>query len=146
MLRGNYPATMDAKGRLKIPTAFKAILDENYGREFFVTSQTGTNVLVYPLAEWEKIEDRLKQAPSTDAHKRRFLDRVNYWGHAVQMDGQGRILIPALLREAAEMKGEVAVLGHLQHLEVWNMERFREHMERNPLTDDDLDALSKLGI
>ncbi len=146
MLRGNYPATMDPKGRLKIPTAFKTFLDEHYNREFFVTSFDGVNVKVYPFAEWQRIEDKLAAVPSTDRHKKRFLDRVNYWGQTVQMDGQGRILIPALLREAAEMKGEVAVLGHLQHLEVWNMERFREHMDREPLTDDDFEALSGYGI
>jgi MraZ protein len=146
MLRGNYPATMDPKGRLKIPTAFKTILDENYGREFFVTSMEGTNVMVYPFAEWEKMEDKLAALPSTNKHKKHFLDRVNYWGQTIQMDGQGRILIPALLRESAEMKGEVAVIGYLTHLEVWNMERFREHLEREPLTDGDLEALSNFGI
>ncbi len=146
MLRGNYPATMDPKGRLKIPTAFKTFLDETYGRDFFVTSYEGANALVYPFAEWEKIEGRLAGMPSTDKRKRRFLDRVNYWGQTVQMDGQGRILIPSLLRESAEMKGEVAVIGHLQHLEVWNMERFREYMEREPLTDDDFEALSEHGV
>ncbi len=146
MLRGNYPATMDPKGRLKIPTVFKTFLDEKYGREFFVTSFGGESVKVYPFAEWQKIEDKLAELPSTNKHKKRFLDRVNYWGQAVQMDGQGRILIPALLRESAAMKGEVAVIGHLKHLEVWNMERFREHLEREPLTDDDLEALSNAGI
>ncbi|MCL5005475.1 MAG: division/cell wall cluster transcriptional repressor MraZ [Acidobacteria bacterium] len=137
---------MDPKGRLKIPTAFKTFLDENYGREFFVTSFEGESVKVYPFPEWEKIEEKLAALPSTDKHKRRFLDRVNYWGQTVQMDGQGRILIPVLLRESAGMKGEVAVIGHLKHLEVWNMERFREHLEREPLTDDDFEALSNLGI
>lgn len=146
MLRGNYPATIDPKGRLKIPTVFKSYLDEKYGREFFVTSFEGANVKIYPFAEWQKIEDKLAVMPATDRHKKRFLDRVNYWGQAAQMDGQGRVLIPSLLREAADMKGEVAVLGHLQHLEVWNMERFRDHLEREPLTDEDLEALSGYGI
>jgi transcriptional regulator MraZ len=146
MLRGNYPATMDPKGRLKIPTVFKTFIDEHYGREFFVTSFEGACVMVYPFAEWQKIEDRLADLPSTNKHKKRFLDRVNYWGQTVQMDGQGRILIPLLLRESAEMRGEVAVIGHLKHLEVWNMERFREHLDREPLTEGDLEALSELGI
>jgi MraZ protein len=62
------------------------------------------------------------------------------------MDAQGRILIPSHLRESAEARGEVAVIGYLNYLDVWNMERFREHMEKEPLTDDDLATLSGLGI
>jgi MraZ protein len=62
------------------------------------------------------------------------------------MDGQGRILIPSLLRESADMHGEVAVMGYLNYLEVWNMDRFRAHLESNPLTDEDMQALSDLGI
>ena len=65
---------------------------------------------------------------------------------AVQMDAQGRILIPSLLRESADMQGEVAVIGHLNYLDVWNMNRFRSHLDDNPLTDDDMQALSDLGI
>jgi transcriptional regulator MraZ len=146
MLRGNYPATIDPKGRLKIPTVFKTFLEEHYGREFFVTSIEGDRVMVYPFAEWQAVEEKLAKLPSMNKHKKHFLDRVNYWGQVMEMDGQGRILIPSLLRESAVMKGEVAVIGHLKHLEVWNMDRFREHMEREPWSEDDMRALSDLGI
>jgi transcriptional regulator MraZ len=146
MLRGNYPATIDTKGRLKIPSAFKAFLDENYGPDFYVTSLDGEFVRVYPFAVWREIEDKLAALPSMNKSKKKFLDRTNYWGQAGRMDGQGRVLIPSLLRESAAMRGEVAVIGYLDYLDVWNMERFREHMEKNPLTDDDQEALSGLGI
>ncbi len=137
---------MDPKGRLKIPTVFKTFIDEHYGREFFVTSFDGASAKVYPFAEWQKIEDKLAGVPSTDTHKKLFLDVVNYWGQTAQMDGQGRILIPALLRDAAGIKGQVAVLGHLQYFEVWNMEHFRQHLESHPLTDANFEALSRYGI
>ena len=55
MLRGNYPATVDGKGRLKIPASFKAYLDENYGADFYVTSLRGESVRVYPLPKWREI-------------------------------------------------------------------------------------------
>ncbi len=146
MLRGNYPATVDSKGRLKIPTAFKTYLDENYGPDFYLTSLDGQSVRVYPFAVWREIEDKLAALPSMNKAKKKFLDRANYWGQTARMDAQGRILIPALLREAAATRGEVAVIGYLNYLDVWNMERFREHMERSPFTEDDEQTLSDLGI
>jgi MraZ protein len=146
MLRGNYPATVDGKGRLKIPTAFKTFLDENYGPDFYVTSLDGQSVRVYPFAVWREIEDKLAALPSLNKAKKKFLDRANYWGQAARMDTQGRILIPSLLRQSAVMKGEVAVIGYLNYLDVWNMERFREQLDQNPFTDDDQQTLSNLGI
>lgn len=146
MLRGNYPATMDTKGRLKIPTAFKTFLDQNFGPDFYVTSLDGQFVRVYPFAVWRDIEEKLAALPSMNKAKKKFLDRTNYWGQSARMDGQGRILIPSLLRESAAMRGNVAVIGYLNYLDVWNMERFREHMEKEPLTDDDQETLSGLGI
>ena len=146
MLRGNNPATVDAKGRLKIPTDFKVFLDENYGQDFFVTSLDGQSARLYPFPVWRDIEDKLAALPSMNKAKKRFLDRTNYWGQATRADAQGRVLIPTLLRESAGMHGEVAVLGYLNYLEVWNLERYREHLEREPLTDEDEQTLSNLGI
>jgi len=146
MLRGNYPATVDSKGRLKIPTAFKTYLDENYGPDFYVTSLDGQYVRIYPFAVWREIEEKLAALPSMNKAKKKFLDRTNYWGQTARIDGQGRVLIPSLLRESAAMHGEVAVLGYLNYLDVWNMERYREHLDREPLTDEDEQTLSNLGI
>ena len=146
MLRGNYPATVDAKGRMKIPTTFKSHLEVTFGHDFYVTSLDGQSVRVYPFSVWRGIEEKLATLPSMNKSKQKLLDRVNYWGQAVQMDAQGRILIPSLLRESADMQGEVAVIGHLNYLDVWNMNRFRSHLDDNPLTDDDMQALSDLGI
>jgi MraZ protein len=146
MLRGNYPATVDGKGRLKLPTAFKAFLDENYGPDFYVTSLDGQYVRIYPFSVWRGIEEKLAALPSLNKSKKKYLDRTNYWGQAMKMDGQGRVLVPSLLRESAAMHGAVAVIGYLNYLDVWNMERFREHLERNPLSDEDERTLSDLGI
>lgn len=146
MLRGNYPATVDGKGRLKIPTAFKQQIEESYGVDFYVTSFDGQSVRIYPFPVWREIEEKLAALPQMNKAKKKFLDRANYWGQPARMDSQGRILIPALLRESAAMRGEVAVMGYLDHLDVWNAERFREHLERNPFTEDDEATLSNLGI
>jgi MraZ protein len=146
MLRGNYPATVDGKGRLKIPTAFKTHIEETYGLDFYITSLDGQSVRVYPFNVWRGIEEKLAALPSMNKAKKKFLDRTNYWGQTAKMDSQGRVLIPSMLRESAAMRGEVAVLGYLNYLDVWNMERYREHLEREPLTDEDIEGLSNLGI
>jgi MraZ protein len=145
MFRGNNPATVDEKGRLKIPTAFKTILDEQYGQDFFVTSLDGRSVHVYPLPVWIKIEEKLAPLPSMNRAKKNFLDRSNYWGQMARADAQGRILIPTLLREAAGMTGEVAVMGHEEYLEVWSLDRLREPMS-TPFPEEDMNTLGSLGI
>lgn len=146
MLRGNHPAKVDAKGRVKIPTPFKSYLEVTFGHDFYATSFDGQSVRFYPFPVWKAFEEKLAALPSMNKSRRKLLDRVNYWGQSVQMDAQGRVLIPSLLRESAEMQGEVAVIGYLNYLDVWNMERFRRHLESNQLTDEDLQVLSDLGV
>jgi MraZ protein len=145
MLRGNYPATVDEKGRVKIPAAFLHEL-RKYGKKFYVTSENGDHARVYPMKIWDDIERRLAKLSSHNRAKQKFLNRANYFGQVVELDGQGRLLIPAVLREAAEMKGEVDVLGNLTHLQVWNHARFLEQMTKNPITTEDEQALDELGI
>lgn len=146
MFRGSASAKIDDKGRLKIPTQFRRYLEDRYGREVFVTSVLGDSVLVYPLAVWEEIELRLAGLPSTDRARRRFLERVAYYGSQGQLDAQGRVLVPQLLRDGAEMKGEVVVSGRLDHLEVWNHARLQERFSEQPFTDADFESLSERGI
>ena len=111
MLRGNYTARIDVKGRLKLPTSFRRLIDEKHGKEFYITSLTGDCVRIYPLPEWESIEQRLSLLPSMDPARRKFLDRTNYYGQQATLDGQGRVLIHPLLRKSAEVIGDVAVMG-----------------------------------
>ncbi|HOM99341.1 MAG TPA: division/cell wall cluster transcriptional repressor MraZ [Acidobacteriota bacterium] len=147
-MRGNTPAKVDAQGRLKIPTGHRRILEEEYGPqvELFVTSVDGENVLVYPLAEWEKIEAKLLEPPKMRPAKQRFLRNTSYFGQLTSMDAQGRVLIPQHLRERASIDGEVVVIGQLNHLEVWNHEKFLQEMEAHPFTSADAEALAELGI
>ena len=146
VFRGNAPASMDDKGRLKVPTMFRQPLETKYGRELFVTSLTGEFVRVYPLPVWLEIEQKLGGMPSTHPAKLRFLDRVNFYGSDGELDSQGRVIIPARLREAATMNGDVDVLGQVNYLDVWNHDRFVAKMQRDPFTDDDAKALSEFGI
>ena len=101
MLRGNYTARIDSKGRLKVPTLFRRHVEEKYGAALYVTSLTGDCVRIYPMPEWEAIEQRLSLLPSMDPARRKFLDRTNYYGQQSAMDTQGRVLIHPLLRKSA---------------------------------------------
>jgi len=146
MLRGNAPTTIDDKGRLKIPAVFRTEIEVTWGSDFYVTSLTGDSVLVYPLPVWHEIEQKLANLPSLNPTKKKFLDRTNYYGQLASMDKSGRILIPTQLREKAQMTGEVAVLGYLTNLEVWNHERFINSLKEKEFTDADNETLGQLGI
>ena len=146
MFRGNAPARIDDKGRLKVPNAFRSLLENKYGRELFLTSVTGDYVRIYPMPVWLAIEEKLGQVPSTHPAKLRFLDRVNYFGQAAELDVQGRVIVPVRLRESATMNGDVDVLGQYNYLDVWNHDRFLTKLQRDAYTDEDAKALSAFGI
>ena len=146
MLRGGKAARIDDKGRLKVPTAFRAAIAEKYGGILYVTSLTGDSVLIYPMSVWEDIEEKLKGVPASLPARRRYFDRVNYFGQQAEFDRQGRVSIHGRLRESAEMVGEVDVFGNLNHLEVWNHERFAKKLEQEPLTEEDFSTLADHGI
>jgi MraZ protein len=139
-LRGNCPAKVDEKGRLKIPSVFLDELKE-YGNQFYITSTTGETARIYPMKVWSEIEDKLAQKPSTDVAKRKFLMRTSYFGQVAEMDGQGRLLLPAVLRDAAQTMGEVDVFGALNYLEVMNHTRVLDKLKNEPYTDADDTAL-----
>ena len=146
VLRGNSPAKVDAQGRLKIPTSHRKVLEDEFGRELFVTSISGENVLLYPLSEWEKIEAKLQDAPKMRPEKLKFMRNTSYYGQIAKIDKQGRVMIQAHLRDAAQIKGDVAVIGYLGYLEVWNHKRFLQQLEADPYTKEDAIALGDLGI
>ncbi len=117
MFRGNHPTRVDEKGRLKMPAEFKRRVDEVYGPQFYITSKDGKRAEIWPLKEWERIEEALANSPSSAA-KQKFLDVTNYYGQKVEMDAQGRLLMPQMLRDKAGLKGDVVVLGKQKKLVV----------------------------
>ena len=146
MLRGNFSAKIDDKGRLKIPAAFRAPIAEKYGHSLFVTSIRGESVHVYPLPVWIEIEKRAAAIPASHPSRNKFFDCVNFYGQPAEIDRQGRVSVHTRLRESAGMAGEVDVFGKYNYLEVWNHDRFRTRFEQNPFTDEDARALAELGI
>jgi len=139
-LRGNCPAKVDEKGRLKIPSVFLDELKE-FGNQFYITSTTGETARIYPMKVWSEIEDKLAQLPSTHVAKQKFLLRTSYFGQQAELDGQGRVLLPAVLRDAAQTMGEVDVYGALNYLEVMNHARMLDKLKSEPYTAADDTAL-----
>jgi MraZ protein len=146
MFRGNHPARIDEKGRLKVPAEFKRVIDEKYAQKFYITSLDGVVAQVYPFEEWERIEQKLASLSTFNPTKKKFLNRVNYYGQVVEMDGQGRLLVPQILRDSAQIRGEVAVLGNLTYLEVRNLEALQKEITEQAFTDEDTKTLDDLGI
>ena len=145
MFRGNYPTRVDDKGRLKVPADFKRLIDEKYGTQFYITSRDGKVAELYPYEEWQRIEEKLARLSNFNPAKKNFLKRTNYFGQVVEMDAQGRLLLPQLLRESADLKGEVAVMGYLNYLEVRNLEAIKTEVQE-PFSAEDEKTLDELGI
>jgi len=144
-LRGNCQAKVDDKGRLKIPAVFLEGLRQ-YGSQFYITSVTGETALIYPMQVWMGIEEKLAKVSSQNQTKRKFLMRTSYYGQAVELDGQDRVLIPTVLRDSAQVKGDVDVFGSLDHLEVTNHTRMVDEMKNDPFTAQNFKDLEDLGI
>ena len=151
-LRGNVSATVGDKGRLKLPIVFEANMEAfvtNDGKNsfgYYLTSLDGQSARLYPMAVWEDIEIKLSRMPGTSQSKRRFLEVTAYYGSEVNLDSKGRFLISQTLRDSAQLRGEVAVLGQIDHLVIWNRNLFEQRITIDPLTNEDLALLAELGI
>jgi MraZ protein len=144
MFRGSHITRVDEKGRLKLPAEFKRQIDEEYGRQFYITSRDGKVGEIHPMREWEEFEKKLAAVPSFNPAKQKLLKWINYFGQTAEMDGQGRVLLPQTLREKANLMAEVVVSGNEGHLKVENHQGYEQGLE--PMTMDDHIELAKVGI
>jgi MraZ protein len=145
MFRGNHPTRVDEKGRLKIPAEFKREIDEKFGAQFFITSLNCERAQVWPMPEWQKQEEKVLAMPTVPA-KKKWLDLTSYYGQVAEMDAQGRVLVPQVLRESAKVTGDVVVFGKLNYLEVANHDLFKAKLEAEPMTAEDEAVLASLGL
>ena len=145
-LRGSAPARIDEKSRLKVPTIFRGAFHDGKGPDVFVTSLAGDSVRIYPMPVWLEVERKLSAMAANHPSRLKFLDRVNYYGQSSELDSQGRVVIPQLLRESASIVGDVRVFGRIDYLDEWNEERFAQKLQREAWTDDDALKLAEFGI
>jgi len=144
MFRGNHPAKVDEKGRLKLPAAFKQLVDAQHVNQFYITSVDGKSAEIWPLPEWEKREEQLADSSTLDDAVRKYLNLTSYYGQQVEMDNQSRLLLPQILRGTAKLDAEVTVFGMRTYLEVHNREVFEQNLPANELTAEDRKAMASI--
>ena len=145
MFRGNHPAKVDEKGRLKLPSAFKQLVDAASVTQFYVTSMDGESAQIWPLPEWEKREAQLAEASEFDDAVQKYMSLTSYYGQQVEMDAQARLLIPQILRNSAELDDQDAVvIGMGNHVAVHNRRKFEQNMLANKLTAEDRAKLNAI--
>ena len=143
MLRGATKVTLDAKGRLAIPTRYRDGLVRQGDGKMVVTINNAERCLwLYPLVDWEEIERKLVELPSLDAAAQR-LKRILI-GHAsdCDLDAAGRVLLPGPLRDFASLDKHVVMIGQGNKFEIWNEELWNERREQWLTADSDLGPLS----
>jgi MraZ protein len=143
--RGGFPATIDAKGRVKLPARLREQLESGFGREAYVCSFFPHELRIYPLAVWQTVEEQLLGKPAMKPAVLKLIERVNY-GQMLEMDDHGRVLIPALLREMVDVEGEVVVSGRINHLAVTNRSRAASFLKEASLSDEELEELAQLEL
>lgn len=118
---GKYYYTVDPKGRLIIPAPFREILSSNYSSKLYITNAPFDKCLyVYPLEEWNRLQEQVRTKPRSDEAIRFFLRRVIASAIEIEMDKQSRVLIPAALREDANINTNVVMAGQIERIELWD--------------------------
>lgn len=142
-LRGSAETTVDEKGRFKVPVLFREPIESAYGTEFFVTSITGLDVLIYPMPIWNVFEEKLAALPAVNRAKMKFQERFNTFGQVSRMDAQGRLMIPSLLRDTSGIAGDALVLGQTDFLKLVDRARHLKSLKASTITDEEYDELSR---
>ena len=135
MLMGEYNHTIDTKGRLIVPAKFR----ENLGDQFVVTKGLDNCLFVYPNDEWQKFEEKLQTLPLINKEARRFTRFFLAGAATVDVDKQGRILLPQILREFAGLEKDVVLVGVGSRIEIWSKERWVESISAY---DGDMDEVA----
>ena len=141
MFMGEYNHTIDAKGRLIIPSKFREAL----GNEFVLTKGLDGCLFVFPMKEWEAFEEKLRSLPLIDKNARKFSRFFLAGASTCELDKQGRILVPGTLREFAQMDKEVVLTGMLDRIEVWSKEQWLENNAYDD-RDDIAQSMQELGL
>ncbi len=144
MFRGSQQAKVDEKGRLKLPSDFKKLVDAQNVTQFYITSMDGKIAEIWPLPEWEKREKQMNGSSTMEDAVQTYLDWTSHYGSQVEIDSQARLLLPQRLREDAKLDAEVEVVGKLTYLEVKNEDSVKQHLAANPVTDEHRKSLAVL--
>jgi len=140
---GEYRYSIDNKGRVNIPAKFRQSLSPDSDDTFVVTRGLDHCLWVYPLEEWERIEDNLRTLSSVSPKEREFVRRIVRWATPTKYDKQGRIMIPASLIDLAELHDQAVIIGLLNRIEIWSPDIVdTQHKEEIDFTEEDFKAFA----
>ncbi len=153
MFRGVQNGSVDDKGRLKLSAAVVRRLKQEYSRtDLYVTSTDGRQVQVYPIREWEVVEQRMAE-PATGPEQGKLREQkkklkrwTDHFGSEAKVDSQGRLMLPATLREEAGIRGAVKVQWQFNHMLVLDEAAYQVELEKNALSASDLELAASLGM
>lgn len=143
MFIGEHQHSIDDKGRLIIPSKLR----EDLGYEFIMTKGLDNCLFVYPKKEWQIVEDKLKSLPLTNRDARAFIRFFFSGATECALDKQGRVLIPANLREHSKLEKEAVIIGVSTRLEIWSKEEWDRYNSDDNLSYDSIaEKMAELGI
>ena len=142
--RGSFVLRVDDRGRVKIPSQYLSILTAQYGKDLYITSLNGDNVLIYPLKVWEDIEQSIEKIKIRAPEIQEYISRTSYWGNESEVDSRGRVLIPTELRKSSQLDCDLRIFGEIDHMVVWNEELFKKKSLSGKFTDEKLQVVSRL--
>lgn len=142
MFIGEYQHALDAKNRMIIPSKLR----DNLGNKFVITKGLDGCLYIYPLKEWEVLEEKLKNLPLTNKDARAFVRFFFSGACEIELDKQGRGLIPQNLKEYAKIEKEIISIGVLTRIEIWSKEKWQEYNESDIDFDSIAEKMTELGI
>lgn len=144
VFRGSFEHSVDAKGRVSVPSRFREIIAERYEGRLVLTMDFDRCITVYPLEEWERVEEKIRALPQMQKEVKDFMRFVFSSATECELDKQGRILIPPPLRERAGINKSVMVVGIIGKMEIWDASAWEAR--RSQSGDKIGEVLSTLGL
>ena len=138
---GEYANTLDLKNRVNIPAKFRKALDPINDRTFVITRGFDTCLTLYPISEWNIVEQQLASLSSIRNRNREFVRSIVRYASYVQYDKQGRIIIPDNLKVYASIDREVSIIGMISKIELWSPENIKKH-DNDQMNIDEFDDLA----
>jgi MraZ protein len=144
MFRGSFEHSVDSKGRVSVPSKFREIISERFEGKLILTMDLDNCIMVYPVEEWERVEEKIKALPQSQKEVKDYMRFIFSNASECELDRQGRILIPPALRERAGLNKSVMVVGIINKMEIWDRAAWEA---RHSQTGDKIgEVLSSLGL
>jgi MraZ protein len=144
---GKYYNAIDTKGRVMVPAPFRDIIKSNYSTKLYITNAPTEECLnIYPQEEWQKLLDKISKLPPSDRSVKKYRYRVIASAHDCELDKQGRILVPSSLRTDGKLDSEIAVVGQINWIQIWDKNAWENMTSLTDIDGDYEDKLAELGL